>query len=106
VSSLYLWSFSNNYRRGKYVADGIWSARAEDRRCGCMPMLKGMMALDPTIAAALQPPAAAPPTSVPSIRQTTPAVRPAPAPAPAAPRLSWLARLAASLATLPFKRKA
>ena len=34
VKSPYLWSFSNHYARGKYVADGTWSDTAVSRQCG------------------------------------------------------------------------
>ncbi len=34
VLSPYLWSFSNHYQKGKYVADGRWSYTAVSRQCG------------------------------------------------------------------------
>jgi lysozyme family protein len=46
VKSPYLWSFSNHYRSGKYVADGQFSASAVDKQCGAMPLIKIIMALD------------------------------------------------------------
>lgn len=49
VPSAYLWSFSDQYARGKYVADGKWSAAAIDKQIGVMPLLRRMMALDPSI---------------------------------------------------------
>lgn len=49
VPSAYLWSFSSIYKGGKYVADGVWSSSARDAQAGVMPLLKRMMALDPTI---------------------------------------------------------
>ena len=49
INSPYLWSKSNNYSRGKYVADGRWSATARDQQVGAMPMLKRMMELDASI---------------------------------------------------------
>lgn len=49
VPSAYLWSFSNQYRGGKYVADGVWNANAWSGQIGAMPMLKWMMALDKTL---------------------------------------------------------
>jgi lysozyme family protein/peptidoglycan hydrolase-like protein with peptidoglycan-binding domain len=49
VKSPYLWSFSNNYQRGKYVADGRFDANAVDQQCGTMPMLRRMMELDPSV---------------------------------------------------------
>ncbi len=49
VKSPYLWSFSNIYQSGKYVADGIFNPSAVDRQCGTMPIIKQIMALDPTV---------------------------------------------------------
>jgi lysozyme family protein/peptidoglycan hydrolase-like protein with peptidoglycan-binding domain len=46
VKSPYLWSFSNIYSSGKYVADGRFSAAAVDQQCGAMPALKRIMELD------------------------------------------------------------
>ena len=40
IASPYLWSFSNHYTRGKYVADGKWSATAKSQQCGAAIMLK------------------------------------------------------------------
>jgi lysozyme family protein len=36
----YLWSFSNLYERGKYVADGSFNASARSQQCGAALMLK------------------------------------------------------------------
>lgn len=44
VPSPYLWSFSNHYARGKYVADGTWSATAVSKQCGAAVMLKELTA--------------------------------------------------------------
>ena len=49
VKSPYLWSFSNNYSSGKYVADGQFSSIAVDKQCGTMPILKRMMELDASV---------------------------------------------------------
>ena len=40
VLSPYLWSFSNHYARGKYVADGKFSATAISQQCGAAVLLK------------------------------------------------------------------
>jgi lysozyme family protein len=40
VASPYLWSFSNHYSSGKYVADRKWSATAKSQQCGAAVMLK------------------------------------------------------------------
>jgi lysozyme family protein/peptidoglycan hydrolase-like protein with peptidoglycan-binding domain len=47
VNSPYLWSFSNNYHGGKYVADGVFNPSVVDRQCGAMPIIKQIMAFDP-----------------------------------------------------------
>ena len=48
VKSPYLWSFSNHYSSGKYVADGHFSSSAVDQQCGAMPIIKRIMELDPS----------------------------------------------------------
>lgn len=40
VATPYLWSFSNHYDRGKFVADGHWSADARSHQCGSALLLK------------------------------------------------------------------
>jgi lysozyme family protein len=40
VPTPYLWSFSNHYERGKFVADGKFSATARSQQCGAAVMLK------------------------------------------------------------------
>jgi lysozyme family protein len=40
VPTPYLWSFSNHYERGKYVADGKFSQTARSQQCGAAVMLK------------------------------------------------------------------
>lgn len=40
VNSPYLWSFSNLYSRGKYVADGRYSASAVSQQCGAAVILR------------------------------------------------------------------
>lgn len=40
VASPYLWSFSNHYTSGKYVADRKWSVTAKSQQCGAAVMLK------------------------------------------------------------------
>ena len=46
INSPYLWSFSNHYERGKYVADGRFSSTSVDQQCGAIPILKRIMELD------------------------------------------------------------
>ena len=40
VPTPYLWSFSNVYDRGKYIADGKFSTTARSQQCGAAVMLK------------------------------------------------------------------
>lgn len=40
--SPYLWSGSNHYTRGKYVADGVWSASAVSKQLGTALILKAL----------------------------------------------------------------
>lgn len=35
MPSPYLWAGTNNYTRGKYVADGVWDPKAVSRQAGC-----------------------------------------------------------------------
>lgn len=48
VKSPYLWSFSNHYTQGKYIADGRFDIRAVDQQCGAIPIVKRIMELDAT----------------------------------------------------------
>ncbi len=43
VLSPYLWSFSNHYIRGKYVADGSFSPTAVSQQCGAAVLLRRLM---------------------------------------------------------------
>jgi len=42
VFSPYLWSYSNQYTSGKYVADGTWSDTAVSKQCGAAVILRRM----------------------------------------------------------------
>ena len=44
INSPYVWSFTTLYEKGKYVADGKWSAAAVSKQCGCAAILKSMVA--------------------------------------------------------------
>lgn len=39
----YLWSFSNHYSRGKFVADRVWDPDAVSKQVGCAVILKAMI---------------------------------------------------------------
>jgi lysozyme family protein len=49
VPSAYVWSGSDQYEHGKYIADHRYSANAVDVQEGCAPLLQCMMLFDPTI---------------------------------------------------------
>jgi lysozyme family protein len=62
IRSPYLWSCSNHYKQGKYLADGVWSDTAVSRQIGAAVLLKrladigairfpGVPAADPAIPA-------------------------------------------------------
>ena len=56
--SPYIWSFTNQYVKGKYVADGVYDPDAVDQQIGCAALLLAMQKLDPSITFA---PAGTPP---------------------------------------------
>ncbi len=43
VYSPYLWSFSNQYSKGKYVRDGVWDPSYVSQQCGACTMLKRLV---------------------------------------------------------------
>src|SRR5216684_827433 len=47
--SPYIWAKTSEYRSGKYVADGVYSATAIDTQDGCAALLMRMMNKDSTI---------------------------------------------------------
>lgn len=47
INSPYLWSYTDQYRSGKYIADRVWSQSAVSKQCGGMAVLKVLMELDP-----------------------------------------------------------
>src|SRR5258708_3588641 len=49
VASAYVWSGTDQYQSGKYVADHVYRASAIDVQEGTAPILAMMMALDPSI---------------------------------------------------------
>ena len=55
VPSPYLWSFTNHYTRGKYVADGRFSATAVSQQCGAAPLLKALAAAAPATGRVVRP---------------------------------------------------
>jgi lysozyme family protein len=43
INTPYLWSFSNHYSKGKFVADNVWDPNAVSRQCGAAVMLKALV---------------------------------------------------------------
>ncbi len=43
INTPYLWSFSNHYSKGKYVADNVWDGNAVSKQCGAAVMLKAII---------------------------------------------------------------
>ena len=43
INTPYLWSFSNHYKKGKFVADGVWDGNAVSKQCGAGVMLKALV---------------------------------------------------------------
>lgn len=50
IPSPYVWSSTDQYHRGKYIADGHFDPEAIDHQTGCAALLQRMMLIDPTIA--------------------------------------------------------
>jgi len=46
----YLWSWTNIYTGGKYVADGKWDPETHDQQCGMIPMMAELLRLDASLA--------------------------------------------------------
>lgn len=46
IPSPYIWSFTDQYSRGKYVADGKFDPNAVDQQIGCAALLARMIAID------------------------------------------------------------
>lgn len=91
--SPYVWSGTDQYRSGKYVADGIFDPDVVDKQLGCAALIMAMMALDPSIKfggiAAVQPPV----MPIPDV----------PKPEPAPPKQGLVAAILSLLASI-FKR--
>ena len=49
VPSAYVWSGTDQYVSGKYVADHVYRAGVIDVQEGCAPILSRIMAIDPTV---------------------------------------------------------
>jgi len=92
LASPYLWSGTNQYVRGKFVADGVFDPSVVDRQLGCAGLLMRMMQIDPTISL----------TAATSTPRPPPRSGPAPQPKSAPQPSSWAAFLSATISI--FKR--
>lgn len=90
IHTPYLWSYSNHYSHGKYVADHVWDANAVSGQAGAMPILSRMMALDSSISFG-QP---KPPPDIPA-----PEPAPVPPPKPLVKSKTLWASIAAAFTT-------
>jgi lysozyme family protein len=63
-NSPYLWSWTNQYHGGKYVADGRYDPHHWDAQAGCVAILKQLAALEPSVAARLKHRETTPPQEV------------------------------------------
>jgi lysozyme family protein len=43
INTPYLWSFSNHYSKGKFVADNVWDPNAVSKQCGAAVILRGLV---------------------------------------------------------------
>lgn len=77
--SAYVWAGTDQYTGGMYVADGVWSATAKDRRVGCAAILKCLAEMDKTILLVRETDDLVPPMPQP---QPFPKPEPAPVPTP------------------------
>jgi len=49
LPSPYVWSGTDQYVKGKYVADGVFDPNAVDRQLGCAGLILAMAKLDPSV---------------------------------------------------------
>ena len=90
LPSPYIWSGTDQYVKGKYVADRVFDPNKVDGQLGCAGLLLAMMALDPSIKFSNQTPGVVPDAPVVATPSATP------------PPVSIFAKLLAAL----FTRKA
>lgn len=58
IPSPYVWAGTNQYIKGKYVADGVFNPNAVDQQLGCAGLLKAMKVFDKKEPSAVPPTAA------------------------------------------------
>lgn len=60
MPSPYVWSGTDQYQRGKYVADGVFDPNTVDKQLGCAGLILALKALDPSVAFGAVPPSVGP----------------------------------------------
>lgn len=113
LPSPYVWSGTDQYKSGKYVADHVFDPNVVDSQLGCAGLIKAMMAVDQSISFGPVPagPAKAPAAIQPSITKLLPPDAPKPFPAaPAKPSVTSpapgsIGAFIANLLSAIFKRK-
>lgn len=106
VPSAYVWSGTDQYVSGKYVADHDYRANVVDVQEGCAPLLSRMMAIDPSVVLGKVPAASQPAGPVlPDVPR--PAVKPSPPTGPSVtnPAKGSIGAFIASAFSAIFKRK-
>lgn len=88
VPSPYIWSGTDQYVSGKYVADHVYDSSAVDRQLGCAALLQRMIVLDASAQFGVQPPPDVEP------------VAPKPAPPPAKKAAGIAALVAAAMTAI------
>jgi lysozyme family protein len=105
--SPYIWAGTDQYARGKYVADGHYDPAVVDTQLGCAGLLLAMADIDAAVAEALGKTAlivAKPsPSTLPPLPPLPSVVTPQPSSVKPLPPQSWLWRAALRLVTTFFK---
>jgi len=83
IPSPYVWSGTNQYTKGKYVADGVFDPNAVDQQLGCAGLLMEMIRLDPSITFMS-------PDAIPSSAATPLVLDAVPPQTTSVPKVSWL----------------
>lgn len=65
LPSPYIWSGTDQYLKGKYVADGVFDPSAVDQQLGCAGLILAMRKLDPSVSFG-EPAPAPPPPDIPT----------------------------------------
>lgn len=65
IPSPYIWSGTNQYKKGKYVADGVFDSEHVDKQLGCAGLLMAMKYFDPSVD--LGSPRPVPPPDIPAL---------------------------------------